>query len=1415
MSKLKGLVPGGESTSHASGNDITYTVLDTGKKVRIEGDEYHMCGSALLHDEILEFKNMTSHEVLDEIYTRHKCSTVPGEAMAGDFIICKPAVRNPEKRSWTGTVKEIINIMQSEYGCRVSGASHDKMNEGGKIAMKEAMSERGIAEKHGLSEDYIKQQAEYGTDAEMEEHGCDRDTAYALTLHHLEINPKCYECGETDYTGMSVEEICSAEGINPQEVYPLFSEIPEMSAGGAIAVQLFPKVVEREAAHLACITKMYRKYGKKVGSFSDFVKLMKSKDYHSEYWKNHFECMKQYAKKTGEMATSLMESGGSPGSIQTIGAYRHYTGTDAFVPTENPANKYGSGVYFCTLPGRYAGKNKNTVFVEIEPVNPIVFEEAGMPNLNYVKEMRKAGFSLPADFTAYLFSVGHDALVVKHPAAFGDEIILAGPSGCVKSVTVPGEIMEKGGTTGKTGFDKKDIPSRRIYDYTQILKSNYPAVWAMGGNIFGNKAYRNLERVLERGYWLESEEWMYKKWKSFQARHAGDFLIRGIIANLKWMVWPARGAEYCKEVIREEVLKKYPGKEPLLENGGTVDGDTQERITYRVLMGNDDFTDMVGTEHEDYEDALYHYGRISAGDFGRYENSSTNFKKIEKVIRKYRFSGSLEEGESIEDYPLPDYYEDHRFYETVSEEYEDVVYDRVAAVNEAADELLEEVRRALGATGGYRTIYLDEEGDTKLTLRVKDHSGKRNNKSGDFFLSIVVTDKNPTKHFWAAGAEGLSQEDEEFIFDSSSTADEIVDFVHERIRYIQDQEGITDYEVKLAEGGYVGGETVTMNVPLLMRVFEQVREDVKSDEELHFVVERILDISGKGTLTMSDYEYIKGQMDEKPALRDAAAGYGLPVLEMAKGGTVNKYAVCTASLGRKYGMQRSLWDSETTGKYERCLTSVEEKMEMGGRLSKEAYEGKREWAAKKMAENRNIESMTEEQHDAMANLASVRHDFHVNMGKIIFDDEMNQRNKLIEANALLMESGLPRMDFIPVSLEDYIDIDTIDLLKQIEDVPEDENELQIWTDENYERIYSELSELHGRIESYMSDIDSKYGTSYAPSGHTRIMAKGGELSGKNYTEEIKKYWELAYSGKNLQEISKEIGVEDEYDDFSVAFAESELNGKRIPEKAKVFVAVEKQFQEINLMMVPTEVKKIKDNSDAGIIRVLKRIASRDEIRVNMSGVYFDAKNKAAVATDAMAMVWIKHPGIKKSRLVDFNDKPISADFPDWKRVWDYAADNFRYTVEVDLQYLLDTVGTVDRSGYYISNVPFIRIEHAGNDYYMNTHVLFPVIKSMAEYGCKKVLVRFSAPQKAIIIESISGMVNGLVMPMYLNDGRQYEYGGVYTILKDGKKTKELKEVTAEPSADEVKEFMEVLTMLSESSDTDAAELLETLKIVYG
>ena len=57
-------------------------------------------------------------------------------------------------------------------------------------------------------------------------------------------------------------------------------------------------------------------------------------------------------------------------------------------------------------------------------------------------------------------------------------------------------------------------------------------------------------------------------------------------------------------------------------------------------------------------------------------------------------------------------------------------------------------------------------------------------------------------------------------------------------------------------------DTVTVDIPLLIRLLEHAREDIKSDMDLHRVVEKLIDMRNKGVLTMSDYDAIVAIKEE-------------------------------------------------------------------------------------------------------------------------------------------------------------------------------------------------------------------------------------------------------------------------------------------------------------------------------------------------------------------------------------------------------------------------------------------------------------------------------------------------------------------------------------------------------------------------
>ena len=58
-------------------------------------------------------------------------------------------------------------------------------------------------------------------------------------------------------------------------------------------------------------------------------------------------------------------------------------------------------------------------------------------------------------------------------------------------------------------------------------------------------------------------------------------------------------------------------------------------------------------------------------------------------------------------------------------------------------------------------------------------------------------------------------------------------------------------------------DSVSMDVPLLLRIMEFAREDAKTDMALHDVTENLIRLSNQGrTLTMNDYDAIVGGVEQ-------------------------------------------------------------------------------------------------------------------------------------------------------------------------------------------------------------------------------------------------------------------------------------------------------------------------------------------------------------------------------------------------------------------------------------------------------------------------------------------------------------------------------------------------------------------------
>lgn len=107
--------------SHAEGG--IQVVVDNSKKIEVENDEYSICRDAMESTDIHKFSQKTNKEVLDSLFRGEGCTFEQGKENGGNFIICKVVVLDEKKYDREGTVKQILNQLQSEKSCNMTADS--------------------------------------------------------------------------------------------------------------------------------------------------------------------------------------------------------------------------------------------------------------------------------------------------------------------------------------------------------------------------------------------------------------------------------------------------------------------------------------------------------------------------------------------------------------------------------------------------------------------------------------------------------------------------------------------------------------------------------------------------------------------------------------------------------------------------------------------------------------------------------------------------------------------------------------------------------------------------------------------------------------------------------------------------------------------------------------------------------------------------------------------------------------------------------------------------------------------------------------------------------------------------------------------------------------------------------------------
>lgn len=166
-------------------------------------------------------------------------------------------------------------------------------------------------------------------------------------------------------------------------------------------------------------------------------------------------------------------------------------------------------------------------------------------------------------------------------------------------------------------------------------------------------------------------------------------------------------------------------------------------------------------------------------------------------------------------------------------------------------------------------------------------------------------------------------------------------------------------------------------------------------------------------------------------------------------------------------------------------------------LSKDEYERRALNAGRRMEEQREITTLTEEQHDKLAALCGLRHDAHCAKGLVLYYAEYAEHDTYRElfTNLTGLEHNFAEM--IKEIDPEYDTTELEEIITQITNLETDAELLDVCPDATDEEIlkhaeenifaYDDLMEdVNREVERFLSYIDVKHGTRYCPTGAYRV-----------------------------------------------------------------------------------------------------------------------------------------------------------------------------------------------------------------------------------------------------------------------------------------------------------------------------------------
>jgi hypothetical protein len=184
----------------------------------------------------------------------------------------------------------------------------------------------------------------------------------------------------------------------------------------------------------------------------------------------------------------------------------------------------------------------------------------------------------------------------------------------------------------------------KLFDpaFAAKIKKEHPEIWRLGGNIKGNSQYRKLSGALGKKaeQLTRAEKDAIKLREAWVARHHKDYLIAGVIAQIKWLAVGSRGESYMKKLVREEIKKREKRKKNMNHSLYSNASDLADKMLASIKKLDelaDKFEEQQDSESTDMLDSVIEELNMILDSMSREDNSiqsDPDLTSLESYIKK-------------------------------------------------------------------------------------------------------------------------------------------------------------------------------------------------------------------------------------------------------------------------------------------------------------------------------------------------------------------------------------------------------------------------------------------------------------------------------------------------------------------------------------------------------------------------------------------------------------------------------------------------------------------------------------------------------------------------------------------------------------------------------------------------------------